>query len=861
MFKSPSKNNDSAKDKSGQKPFFGKAIAPANAVQPFFQPKLTINQAGDKYEQEADAMAEKVVNSEAANRLHGRSEKLGNSLPTSQPSPISSISRKCADCAKEDELQREELKEEKESLQLKPLMRAAAGDGGQSASPKLVSQLNSKKGRGQSLPKNTLSSMNQVFGTDFSNVRVHTGNQAQEMSKSIQAKAFTHGSDIYFNKRQYNPGSTEGKRLLGHELTHVVQQSSPRSKIQRQPDGENLGGTKGLHDELTRQFAKEVGIPFKPGLQYTEQYRLWLRAGSIGPESVAQSQISDNDVDLIITQIHKAAKGWGTDEEAIYRALQRLNKQEVEIERVKRAFEKKYGKTLEYVLRDELSGKELSFALELIGIHPIDKETIGTLPVTEEDYDKAAARLNKAMKGWGTDEEAIYAVLLPFRGNNEAMEKLKDHYQKKFHENLDEALSSELSGSEKDYAYSLMDKHRYTSEEAKFILSYIKTEAAKSAENPPAIDPSSTFYKRLKDHYLKDYFANPVKAEGQKALEGIGRQLEGRRSSSGIEVKPKGGMWRPAEGRWEGGAILFWNKTKVPQLPPELRDLSIFKNIKTLPSELTAATDILIKENVDVLPFIDVPFLLGKPNPGTHEFDIDIVGGGRNVSQLMHWATGVKYAGQTPQAMRELFLAYEIWHLEGWDVFGQDALNDLIAEEQGRMLGAELLKGEDGKLKSEADLLPFLNETFLKSRAWVGALLRIRREELEKWILSKKQPKAIEHWDEDRKFYAWNRKEAGVWKPAETIYEMLARGVSVEDVKKSQMVKSQIEIYSLLYEADKWEQTKGTIELTDLEKRLASGKLNNILSLFALMEEKKGYKASQDLGRLKRASSERKELK
>ena len=49
------------------------------------------------------------------------------------------------------------------------------------------------------------------------------------MSQGIQAKAFTHGSDVYFNQGQYNPESSEGKRLLGHELTHVVQQDSNSS--------------------------------------------------------------------------------------------------------------------------------------------------------------------------------------------------------------------------------------------------------------------------------------------------------------------------------------------------------------------------------------------------------------------------------------------------------------------------------------------------------------------------------------------------------------------------------------------------------------------------------------------------------
>jgi hypothetical protein len=144
-----------------------------------------------------------------------------------KPLEGATVQRKCAACEQETTLQRQAEPEEEELMQAKPLMRASE-NGTATATPQLTSQLNGSKGGGQSLPKDTLSSMNHIFGTDFSSVRVHTGSRAQEMSQGIQAKAFTHGSDVYFNRGQYNPGSTEGKRLLGHELTHVVQQGGSR---------------------------------------------------------------------------------------------------------------------------------------------------------------------------------------------------------------------------------------------------------------------------------------------------------------------------------------------------------------------------------------------------------------------------------------------------------------------------------------------------------------------------------------------------------------------------------------------------------------------------------------------------------
>jgi ribosomal protein S18 acetylase RimI-like enzyme len=68
--------------------------------------------------------------------------------------------------------------------------------------------------------------MESFFGTGFADVRVHVGNQAP----SIGALAFTHGSNLYFAPGQYNPHTTHGQKLLGHELTHVMQQRAGRVK-------------------------------------------------------------------------------------------------------------------------------------------------------------------------------------------------------------------------------------------------------------------------------------------------------------------------------------------------------------------------------------------------------------------------------------------------------------------------------------------------------------------------------------------------------------------------------------------------------------------------------------------------------
>jgi hypothetical protein len=76
--------------------------------------------------------------------------------------------------------------------------------------------------------------MESRFNHDFSGVRVHTDNRADQSARAVNALAYTVGHDIVFSAGQYNPASTQGQRLMAHELTHVIQQSDGQlSRLQR----------------------------------------------------------------------------------------------------------------------------------------------------------------------------------------------------------------------------------------------------------------------------------------------------------------------------------------------------------------------------------------------------------------------------------------------------------------------------------------------------------------------------------------------------------------------------------------------------------------------------------------------------
>jgi len=113
-----------------------------------------------------------------------------------------------------------------EAIQTKSAGTASSGSG-------ISDALSASKGKGSPMNSNTQSAMNEGFGSDFSNVRIHTDSNAVQMNKELGSHAFTNGSDVYFNEGKYNPDSDSGKHLLAHELTHTVQQGAVSDTVQR----------------------------------------------------------------------------------------------------------------------------------------------------------------------------------------------------------------------------------------------------------------------------------------------------------------------------------------------------------------------------------------------------------------------------------------------------------------------------------------------------------------------------------------------------------------------------------------------------------------------------------------------------
>ncbi len=155
-------------------------------------------------------------------------------LPEKKKEAETSVQKKEADNDKEkvqkkDDHMKEEEKTKGSAVQTKHDASA------NKASPKIAANLKNSAGKGNKLPAKTMHEMNNSFGADFRNVRVHNDSEAISMNNELQAQAFTHGRDIYFNEGKFDPDSAQGKFLLAHELTHVVQQgaSQPANEVQR----------------------------------------------------------------------------------------------------------------------------------------------------------------------------------------------------------------------------------------------------------------------------------------------------------------------------------------------------------------------------------------------------------------------------------------------------------------------------------------------------------------------------------------------------------------------------------------------------------------------------------------------------
>ena len=215
-------NNKPAEIHSPHSPFMNLQRELGNyAFGHMIQAKLKINEPGDAYEQEADRIAEQVMRmpDPGLSGQNGEEEEFVQAKPVAEH--ITTIIQK--------QYEPEEDEEEDELLQAKPV-----GPGAVEISPDIASSINSLKGGGQPLSDSEKNFFEPRFGCDFSLVRVHTGINASESARSVNARAYTVGHDIFFGMKEYTPETQSGRRLMAHELTHTIQQQGLKRNKEQQ---------------------------------------------------------------------------------------------------------------------------------------------------------------------------------------------------------------------------------------------------------------------------------------------------------------------------------------------------------------------------------------------------------------------------------------------------------------------------------------------------------------------------------------------------------------------------------------------------------------------------------------------------
>ena len=285
--------------------------------RPIIQAKLTVGPANDKYEQEADRVAQQVAKTIAHPATHPQAGSAGPATAGSPVTPIpqhqdgdavgltapaptltragsvqpghasdslanwsnpgiaSSAGSALVQCRDQDAMAADagDL-----SQSLDP---PHADSAGSNVAPPLERAIHQQRGRGQSLPARIRQPLERSFGSDFSRVSIHADGQADRLNRAIRARAFTTGQDIFFRQGEYRPGTQQGNETLAHELTHVEQQegeagSAPPQTLQRTIyDDSNLARTRSpvlMSDGEAYAFLRQYGIHHTVARQLVDRY-------------------------------------------------------------------------------------------------------------------------------------------------------------------------------------------------------------------------------------------------------------------------------------------------------------------------------------------------------------------------------------------------------------------------------------------------------------------------------------------------------------------------------------------------------------------------------------------------------------
>jgi hypothetical protein len=537
------------------------------------QTKLTISQPNDFCEQEADRVADEVMRMPELNvKTKSNQVSMENMRDENEgsiklnPFSIKSIA------------QRQEI-EEKEGKNIRMKM--------DSAQPSVVSNhfeqsFHNARNNGQPLDSATRTFFEPRFGVGFGDVRVHTNEESSNTASAINAQAYTIGKNIMFDTGRYAPATSEGRRLIAHELVHVVQ---------------------------NRTTANQTANPI-------------LR------------RTVEEDASRIESLLSYGVFDWAITEAEAIEALEILdnlpsNMQAAVLRRID------IGR-----LREHLPSTHTPI-LDTIITQAGGQPTADVSSIVTRVQDL----LSYGVFDWAiTDAEATEAfnLLLSLAPEEQRRVVLVINYQRLYDNLPDVSQKTQLQAIRAPAVVQettdLTEMEGYRNR-ARTIIEQIRLNASRlTIPTPPA---SGRFETWLSNNYLNNYCSSPSRRTANEAIARITEDGGGGFSHYGY------GLLRGMADRANSAGISF----------------------------------------------IDSPYLLGTPAPhvtGAGGELWDPWSQGPNLTQLMHFAAGMKWSWAPAFIVQWYFIRYERTSQEGWQIFGLDSLNDVIAEEGSRLFAEDL---------------------------------------------------------------------------------------------------------------------------------------------------------------------------
>ena len=212
------------------------------------------------------------------------------------------------------------------------IARAADSSEAPEVAPEVEESIQRARGGGQALDSRAREQMEPAFGVDFGHVRVHTGTEADGLNRAVNARAFTTGQDIFFREGEYSPTSSNGRELLAHELTHVVQQtgwvqtklaiSEPGDKYEQEADSVALNVMQQEHGNTqVRRIQTSDARWSSSGRPVVQRHSSWEHRllGDASPNDLANVASRNNPQDRIhvLQEERQRLQIWQKDPESV----------------------------------------------------------------------------------------------------------------------------------------------------------------------------------------------------------------------------------------------------------------------------------------------------------------------------------------------------------------------------------------------------------------------------------------------------------------------------------------------------------------------------------------------------------------